>query len=63
MEIAIIGVPLLGGAFWLKYRPTRVEVWNAIAAWAMSNRDAAIVRKARRREYLAAAVQEVRNAR
>lgn len=63
MEIAIIGVPLLGGAVWLKYRPTRVEIWNWIAAWAAANRDAAMVRQARRREYLGAAVPEVGDAR
>ena len=61
MEIAIIGVPLLGGAVWLKYRPTRIQIWNCIAAWAASNRDAAIVRKSRRREYLGAAVPEVQS--
>lgn len=61
MEIAIIGVPLLGCAVWLKYRPTRVEMWNLIAAWASANRDAALVRQARRREYLGAAVLEVQS--
>jgi len=56
MEIAIIGSVLLGGGAYLRWKPTRAEVWNYIAAWAAANRDAAITREARKREYLAAEV-------
>jgi len=56
MEIAIIGSVLLGGGAYLRWKPTRAVVWNYIAAWAAANRDAAITREARKREYLAAEV-------
>lgn len=56
MEIIAIGLPLVGGAIWLKHRPTRVQMWRWIAAWAAANRDAAITREERRREYLTAEV-------
>lgn len=56
MEIALIGSVLLGGGAYLRWKPTRAEVWNWIAAWAAANRDAAITREQRRREYLAAEV-------
>lgn len=56
MEIALIGSVLLGGGAYLRWKPTRAEVWNCIAAWAAANRDAAITREARRREYLEAEV-------
>ncbi|CAB4166115.1 hypothetical protein UFOVP836_14 [uncultured Caudovirales phage] len=56
MEIALIGSVLLGGGAYLRWKPTRAEVWNYIAAWAAANRDAAITREARRREYLEAEV-------
>ena len=52
MEIALIGSVLLGGGAYLRWKPTRAEVWNWIAAWAAANRDAAITREQRRREYL-----------
>lgn len=54
--IPTIGTALIAGALWLKYRPTRAGAWNWIAAWAAANRDAAITRDQRRREYLAAEV-------
>jgi hypothetical protein len=54
MEIAIIGSLLLGGGAYLKWKPTRADLWNAIAAWAAANRDAALVRESRRKEYLLA---------
>ena len=63
MEVIAIGLPLIGAATLMKYGITRASAWNAIAAWAAANRDAALVREARRREYLAAAVEEVRDAR
>jgi hypothetical protein len=56
MELVAIGLPLIGGAIWLKHRPRRADLWNWIAAWAAVNRDAAITRKERRREYLSAEV-------
>jgi len=56
MEIALIGSVLLGGGAYLRWKPTRAEVWNRIAAWAAANRDAAITREQRRREYLDAEV-------
>lgn len=56
MEIIAIGLPLVGGAIWLKHRPRRADLWNWIAAWAASNRDAAITREERRREYFSAEV-------
>lgn len=56
MEIALIGSVLLGGWAYLRWKPTRAEVWNWIAAWAAANRDAAITREQRRREYLKAEV-------
>ncbi len=57
MEIALIGSVLLGGGAYLRWKPTRAQVWNYIAAWAAANRDAAITRDARKREYLAAEVE------
>ena len=35
---------------------TRASCWNFIAAWAAANRDAAITREQKRREYLEAEV-------
>jgi hypothetical protein len=57
VEIALIGSVLLGGGAYLRWKPTRAQVWNYIAAWAAANRDAAITRDARKREYLAAEVE------
>jgi hypothetical protein len=37
--------------------PTRAGIWNYIAAWAAANRDAAITREQKRREYLQAEVE------
>ena len=56
MEIALIGSVLLGGIAYLRWKPTRAAVWNYIAAWAAANRDAAITRDAKMREYLEAKV-------
>ena len=56
MEIALIGSVLLGGGAYLRWKPTRAGIWNYIAAWAAANRDAAITREARKREYLNAEV-------
>ena len=56
MELALIGSVLLGGGAYLRWKPTRAEIWNHIAAWAAANRDAAITREQRRREYLTAEV-------
>jgi hypothetical protein len=56
MEIALIGGFLLTGGAYLRWKPTRAGIWNYIAAWAAANRDAAMTREARKREYLAAEV-------
>ena len=56
MEVAIAGSFVLLGGAWLKWKPTRASIWNYIAAWAAANRDAAITREARKREYLNAEV-------
>lgn len=56
MQIATIGLVLLGIGAYLRWKPTRAEAWNWIAAWAAANRDAARTRKARMREYLEAEV-------
>ena len=56
MEVIAIGLPLIGGAIWLKHKPSRAAIWNWIAAWAAANRDAAITRDERRKEYLSAEV-------
>lgn len=34
MEVIAIGLPLIGGAIWLKHRPRRADIWNWIAASA-----------------------------
>jgi hypothetical protein len=57
MEIATIGLFLLGGGAYLRWKPTRAQAWNYIAAWAAANRDAAITREAKMREYLEAEVE------
>ena len=56
MEVALAGMVCLGGIGYLKWKPTRAACWNYIAAWAAANRDAAITREARKREYLNAEV-------
>jgi hypothetical protein len=56
MEIATIGLFLLGGGAYLRWKPTRAQVWNWIAAWAAANRDAAITRDKMKGVYLNAEV-------
>jgi hypothetical protein len=56
MEVAIGGSVCLFGIAYLRWKPTRAAVWNYIAAWAAANRDAAITRDAKMREYLEAKV-------
>ena len=56
MEIALGGSFILLGGAYLRWKPTRASVWNFIAAWAAANRDAAITREQKRREYLEAEV-------
>lgn len=56
MEVALAGSFLLFGGAYLRWKPTRASVWNWIAAWAAANRDAAITREQKRREYLEAEV-------
>lgn len=54
MEIAI-GATLVYTAFWLKYRPTRAQIWYVLAAICLSNGDAAAERKRQRSVYMAEA--------
>lgn len=54
MEYAI-GVSLVYGALWLKYKPTRAQVWYALAAWCLSNGDAAVERAKARAAHMAEA--------
>ena len=56
MEVAIGGSVCLFGIAYLRWKPTRAQLWNYIAAWAAANRDAAITRDAKMREYLEAKV-------
>ena len=56
MEVALAGSFLLFGGAYLRWKPTRAQLWNYIAAWAAANRDAAITRDAKMREYLEAKV-------
>ena len=56
MEVALAGSFILFGGAYLRWKPTRASAWNWIAAWAAANRDAAITREAKRREYLEAEV-------
>jgi len=56
MEVALAGSFLLFGGAYLRWKPTRAQAWNYIAAWAAANRDAAITREAKMREYLEAKV-------
>jgi hypothetical protein len=56
MELALGGSFIVLGGAYLKWKPTRAGIWNYIAAWAAANRDAAITREAKRREYLEAEV-------
>ena len=57
MELAIGGSVCLVGIAYLRWKPTRAGIWNYIAAWAAANRDAAITREQKRREYLEAEVE------
>ena len=56
MELALGGSFILLGGAYLRWKPTRAACWNWIAAWAAANRDAAITREQKRREYLEAEV-------
>ena len=56
MEVALAGSFILFGGAYLRWKPTRAACWNWIAAWAAANRDAAITREQKRREYLEAEV-------
>lgn len=56
MEAAIIITIILAIGTYLRWKPTRAEAWNYLAAHAAANRDAAITREARKREYLTAEV-------
>lgn len=64
-NIVVIGFPLLVGAFVMKYFhkiPSREMMWHYGAAWCASNRDACVLRKQRRQEYLKMNAPEVSNA-
>lgn len=50
-----LAVMFLGGGIWLKYKPTRAQVWYALAAWCLSNGDAAVERAKARAAHMAEA--------
>lgn len=65
MEIIALCAPVITGALVLKYFhkiPSRELMWHYGAAWCASNRDACVLRKQRRREYLKMNAPEVSNA-
>jgi len=64
-NIVVIGIPLLMGAIVMKYYhkvPSREAMWHHGAAWCAANRDACVLRKQRRQEYLKMNAPEVSNA-
>jgi len=57
MMFAIVcGAGLMALSVYLVVLPKRVAMWHRVGAWAFSNRDAAITREERRKEYLSAEV-------
>lgn len=55
MQVAIIGMVLIAGVLYLMYKPTRAQVWYALAAWCLSNGDAAVERSKARAAHMAEA--------
>lgn len=62
MEIVTVGVPLCLGVLVMKYFhkiPSRAIIYHYGAAWCLSNRDACVLRKEKKQEYLKINAPEV----
>ena len=65
MEIIALCAPIVIGVLVLKYYhkiPSRETMWHRGAAWCAANRDACVLRKQRKQEYLKMNAPEVSNA-
>ena len=65
MEIIARGAPIVIGVLVLKYDhkiPSREMMWHRGAAWCAANRDACVLRKQRKQEYLKMNAPEVDDA-
>lgn len=65
MEIIALCAPIVIGVLVLKYYhkiPSREMMWHRGAAWCAANRDACVLRKQRKQEYLKMNAPEVNDA-
>lgn len=65
MEIIALCAPIVIGVLVLKYYhkiPSREVMWHRGAAWCAANRDACVLRKQRKQEYLKMNAPEVDDA-
>lgn len=65
MEIIALCAPIVIGVLVLKYYhkiPSREMMWHRGAAWCAANRDACVLRKQRKQEYLKMNAPEVDDA-
>lgn len=65
MEIVELCAPIVIGVLVLKYYhkiPSREMMWHRGAAWCAANRDACVLRKQRKQEYLKMNAPEVDDA-
>lgn len=65
MEIIALCAPIVIGVLVLKYYhkiPSREVMWHRGAAWCAANRDACVLRKQRKQEYLRVNAPEVNDA-
>lgn len=65
MEIIALCAPIVIGVVVSKYYhkiPSREVMWHRGAAWCAANRDACVLRKQRKQEYLKMNAPEVSNA-
>lgn len=65
MEIIALCAPIVIGVLVLKYYhkiPSREMMWHRGAAWCAANRDACVLRKQRKQEYLKMNAPEVSDA-
>ena len=65
MEIIALCAPIVIGVLVLKYYhkiPSREVMWHRGAAWCAANRDACVLRKQRKQEYLKMNAPEVNDA-
>lgn len=65
MEIIELCAPIVGVVLVLKYYhkiPSREMMWHRGAAWCAANRDACVLRKQRKQEYLKMNAPEVDDA-